>query len=170
MDGRAAHRQPTTPREGAAREPLASAGASRPPGWDQPLLPGWAPLVDPAPSASRPPLGPAAGGGRPLAVGGFLAVVAFVFGHDDPAPGLSMRGLLTLALAAAALIILTIRRRCGPGPLARALAEYAVVVLLVALLATSRRRSLTSRPAAPRPGSTRPRGRLTSRRRPACPR
>ena len=48
-----------------------------------------------------------------------------------------MRGLVTLTLAAAALTILTIRRRFGPWAVARALAEYTVLVLLVALLATS---------------------------------
>jgi hypothetical protein len=69
-----------------------------------------------------------------LAVSGFLAVVAHSFAHDNPAPGLSHRGLLTIALAAAVVVLLTIHRRYGPGSLARALAEYAAVALLASLL------------------------------------
>ena len=86
-------------------------------------------------------------------VAGFLVLVAVVGDRDDPAPGLSMRGLATLTLAAAALTILTIRRRFGPWALARALAEYAVLVLLVALLATSSTVPPTERALAesPRP-------------------
>jgi hypothetical protein len=72
-----------------------------------------------------------------LALGGFLAVTGFILGHDDPAPGLSTRGLLTVALAAAVVVLLTLHRRYGPGPLARALAEYAVVFLLAVLVATT---------------------------------
>jgi hypothetical protein len=72
-------------------------------------------------------------------VTGFLAVTGFVLGHDDPAPGLSRRGLLTIALAAVVVVVvlLTIRRAAGLGPLARALVEYAVVFLLATLLATT---------------------------------
>jgi hypothetical protein len=103
-------------------------------GWD---APGWAPLVDPSPL----PLQTARSVGRWLwftvAVGGFLLVTAFVFAHDDPAWGLSVRGLLTIALAAAVVVLLTIRRTAGPGPLARAMAEYAVVFLLAVLIATT---------------------------------
>jgi hypothetical protein len=105
-----------------------------PPGWGQPHFPGWAPLVDPG---SRP-LQAARSVGRwlwpALAVSGFLAVVAYTFGHDDPAPGLSHRGLLTVALAAVVVVLLTIHRRNGPRPLARAVIEYAVVALLATLL------------------------------------
>jgi hypothetical protein len=72
-----------------------------------------------------------------LAVGGFLAVTGFVLRHDDPAPGLSGRSLLTVALAAAVVVLLTLHRRYGPRPLARALAEYAVVFLLAVLVATT---------------------------------
>jgi hypothetical protein len=72
-----------------------------------------------------------------LALGGFLAVTGFVLGHDDPAPGLSTRGVLTVALAAAVVALLTLHRRYGPGPLARALAEYAVVFGLAVLVATT---------------------------------
>ena len=103
-------------------------------GWD---TPGWAPLVDPGPL----PLQTARSVGRwlwfTLAVGGFLAVTGFLFAHDDPAPGLSVRGLLTIALAAAVVVLLTIRRTAGPGPLTRAMAEYAIVFLLAVLVATT---------------------------------
>jgi hypothetical protein len=105
-----------------------------PPGWD---APGWAPLVDSGPRS----LQAARSIGRwlwpTLAVSGFLAVTGFVLSHDDPAPGLSGRGLLTVALAAAVVGLLTLHRRYGPRPLARALAEYAVVFLLAVLVATT---------------------------------
>jgi hypothetical protein len=67
-----------------------------------------------------------------LAVAGFLAVVVYVAGHD---PNLSQRGLLTIALAALVVILLTIHRSAGPSRLARAAAEYTVAALLAALLA-----------------------------------
>jgi hypothetical protein len=113
-------------------------GWGQPPaGWGQPPLPGWAPLVDHGPF----PLQTARSVGRwwwpTLAVSGFLAVVAYTFGHDHPSPGLSPRGLLTVALAAAVVIFLTIHRRNGPGPLARAVTEYTVVALLATLLAAA---------------------------------
>ena len=105
-----------------------------PTGWD---TPGWAPLVDPGPYS----LQTARSVGRwlwpTLAVGGFLLVAGFVLGHDDPQPGLSVRGLLTVALAALVVVLLTIRRTAGPGPLTRAVFEYAVVFLLAVLLATT---------------------------------
>jgi hypothetical protein len=104
-------------------------------GWAQPHLPGWAPLVDHGP----PPLRAASSVARwwwPVAaVSGFLAVVACVFGHDDPTPGLSHRGLVTVALTAVVMGLLTIHRRYGSGSLARAVTEYAVVALLATLLA-----------------------------------
>jgi gamma-glutamyltranspeptidase len=68
---------------------------------------------------------------------GFLAVLTFVVDHDPSAPGLSSQGLLTVALAAAVVALLTIHRRYGPWPLARAVAEYATVALLTALLTAS---------------------------------
>ena len=113
-------------------------GWGQPPtGWPQPNLPGWAPLMDPGPF----PLQAARSVGRwlwpTLAVSGFLAAVAYTFAHDDPAPGLSHRGLLTVGLAAAVVILLTIHRGYGLGPLARALAEYAVVAILAGLLAAA---------------------------------
>ena len=111
-------------------------GWNQPPtGWAQPPLPGWAPLVDPGPTPLH-----AAGSLRrwwwpTVTVAGFVAVVVQVLDHDDPSPGLSGPGLLTIALAAAVVALLTIHRRYGPGPLARALAEYTVVALLATLLA-----------------------------------
>jgi hypothetical protein len=112
-------------------------GWGQPPtGWAQPQLhlPGWAPLMDPGPF----PLQAARSMGRwlwpTLAVSGFLVVVAYTFAHDPPAPGLSSRGLLTVALAAVVVVLLTIHRRHGPRPLTRAVAEYTVVALLATLL------------------------------------
>ena len=112
-------------------------GWSQLPGWSPPHQTGWTPLVDHGPL----PLQTARSVGRwlwpTLAVSGFLVVTGFVFGHDDPTPGLSLRGLCTIALAAAVVILLTVRRTAGPGPLARALFEYAVVFLLAVLIATT---------------------------------
>jgi hypothetical protein len=71
------------------------------------------------------------------AVAGFLAIVGYVFGNDDSRPGLSDRGWLALILAVVVLVVLTVRRAAGPGPLARTLTEYALVGLLAALLATA---------------------------------
>jgi hypothetical protein len=113
-------------------------GWGQPPAnWVPPQMPAWAPLVDPGPH----PLQTARSIGRWLwptvAVTGFLAVTGFVLGHDDPAPGLSRRGLLTIALAAVVVVLLTIHRRYGAWSLARALVEYAVVFLLAILIATT---------------------------------
>jgi hypothetical protein len=103
-----------------------------PTAWD---APGWAPLVDPSPLQTVHSVG------RWLwftvAVGGFLMVAGFVLRHDDPTPGLSVRGLITIALAAAVVVLLTIRRATGPGPLVRAMFEYLVVFLLAVLVATT---------------------------------
>jgi hypothetical protein len=105
-----------------------------PASWD---APGWAPLVDHGPI----PLQTARSFGRwlwpTLAVTGFLVVTGFVLRHDDPAPGLSLRGLLTIAMAGVVVVLLTVRRTAGPGPLARALFEYTVVFLLATLVATT---------------------------------
>jgi hypothetical protein len=113
-------------------------GWGQPPaGWGQPHFPGWAPLVDQGPLPLRAASSVARWWWPTLAVGSFLAVVAYIFGHDDPAPGLSHRGLLTVALAAAVVVLLTLHRCSGPGPLARAVIEYTVVALLTTLLATA---------------------------------
>jgi hypothetical protein len=61
-------------------------------------------------------------------------VAGLVLGHHHPAPGLSTRGLVTIALAALLVVLLTIHRAAGPGPLTRAVAEYAVVAVLAGLL------------------------------------
>jgi hypothetical protein len=99
-----------------------------------PLLPGWGPLVEPPRRLEAAAVlrwwWPAA------VVTGFLVLVAVVGDRDDPTPGLSSRGLATLTLATVALATLTIRRQAGPWALARTLAEYTVVVLLVGLLTT----------------------------------
>ena len=112
-------------------------GWSQPSGWGAGHQTGWAPLVDHGPL----PLQTARSVGRWLwftaAVAGFLLVTAFALAHDDPTPGLSLRGLLTIALAAVVVVLLTVRRTAGPGPLTRALFEYAVVFLLAVLIATT---------------------------------
>jgi hypothetical protein len=104
-------------------------------GWGQSHLPGWAPLVDPGPLPLRAASSVARWWWPTAAVSGFLAVVAYVLGHDDPTPGLSQRGLVTVVLTAVVVVLLTIHRRYGPGSLARAVIEYAVVALLATLLA-----------------------------------
>jgi hypothetical protein len=106
------------------------------PGWGQPF-PGWSPLVDPNPLPFQAARSLRRWWWPTLAVAGFLVVVTLVLGREDRAVGLSGRGLLTIALAAAVVILLTIHRRSGPRPLARALAEYATVAVLAALLAAS---------------------------------
>jgi hypothetical protein len=98
-------------------------------GWDQPL-PGWTPLLDHGPLRAA---GAVARWWWPtLAVASFLAVAVYVTGHD---PGPSQRGLVTIALAALVIVLLTIHRNAGPIRLARATAEYTTVALLAALLA-----------------------------------
>jgi hypothetical protein len=104
-----------------------------PPGWQ---APGWAPLVDPGPRSLHAARSLVRLWWPILAVGGFLAVVVQVLDHDPTAPGLSYRGLLTVALAAVVVVLLTIHRRYGPRPLARAVAEYTVVAVLATLLVT----------------------------------
>jgi hypothetical protein len=101
------------------------------PGWGQPL-PGWQPLVDHGPLPLRVAGSVARWWWPTLAVTGFLAVVSYVTGHDHPS--LSNRGLLTIALAAVVVVLLTLHRRAGPGALARATAEYSAVALLAGLL------------------------------------
>ena len=101
------------------------------PGWDQPL-PGWNPLLDHGPLPVRMAGSVARWWWPTLAVASFLAVAVYVTGHD---PGLSQRGLVTIALAALMVVLLTIHRTAGPSRLARAAAEYTVVALLAALLA-----------------------------------
>jgi hypothetical protein len=106
------------------------------------LLPGWGPLVEPPGHRLQSAAALLRWWWPTAVVTSFLILVAVVGDRDHPAPGLSMRGLVILALAAAALTALTVRRRLGPWALARALAEYAVLVLLVGLLATPTAASL----------------------------
>jgi hypothetical protein len=108
-------------------------GWGQAPGWGQ-TFPGWSPLVDPNPLPFQAARSLRRWWWPTLAVAGFLVVVTLVLGREDRAVGLSGRGLLTIALAAAVVILLTIHRRSGPRPLARALAEYATVALLATLL------------------------------------
>jgi hypothetical protein len=145
-----------------------TAGWGQPaPGWGQ-AFPGWTPLDDPGPLPLRA-AGSLARWWWPIsAIVGFLTVVGYTLAHA-PQPGLSNRGWLTVVLAAVVVVLLTVHRagRGGPprAPLARALAEYAVVALLAVLLATAGtdqqpaehgrdgagRRPATERPADPRP-------------------
>jgi hypothetical protein len=105
-----------------------------PPGWQ---APGWAPLIDPGPRSLQAARSVGRWWWPTLTMAGFLAVLTYVVDHDPARPGLSHRGLLTVALAAAVVALLTVHRRYGPWPLARAVAEYATVALLTALLTAS---------------------------------
>jgi hypothetical protein len=101
------------------------------PRWDQPL-PGWNPLLDHGPLPVRMAGSVARWWWPTLAVTNFLAVAVYVTGHD---PSLSQRGLLTIALAALVVVLLTIHRSAGPSRLARAAVEYTVVTFLATMLA-----------------------------------
>ena len=113
------------------------------PGWDQPL-PGWTPLLDHGPLPVRMAGSVARWWWPTLAIAGFLAVAVYVTGHD---PGPSQRGLLTIALVALVVVLLTIHRSAGPSRLARAAAEYTAVALLAALLTLTA--AGTQQPATP---------------------
>jgi hypothetical protein len=115
------------------RHPGGVPGWGPAPGWGQ-SFPGWSPLVDHSPLPLRVAGSIARWWWPILALAGFSAVAGLVLGHDHPAPGLSARGLVTIALAALVVVSLTIHRAAGPGPLTRAVAEYAVVALLAGLL------------------------------------
>jgi hypothetical protein len=141
LDGRAAHRQPTNqPKEQLVQRtsrihhPDALPGWGPAPGWGQ-AFPGWRPLVDHGPLPLRVAGSVARWWWPILALAGFGTVAGLVLGHDDSAPGLSTRGLVTITLAAMVVVLLTLHRAAGPGPLARAVAEYAVVAVLAGLLA-----------------------------------
>jgi hypothetical protein len=140
------------------------------PRWGQ-TFPGW----DPLPDAGSLPFRAARSLGRwwwPIsAIVGFLVVVGYVLGHDGPGPGLSNRGWLTVVLAAVVVATLSVRRTRGIGraPLARAVAEYAVVALLAALLVTAgagpRAAQAPEAAAGARPSTEQP----AQRRQPAGP-
>jgi hypothetical protein len=114
------------------------------PGWDQPLA-GWNPLIDHGPLPLRAAGSVARWWWPTLAVAGFLAVAVYVTGHD---PDLSQRGLLTIALAALVVVLLTVHRTAGPSRLARAAAEYTAVALLAALLTLTAGAQQLASPAA----------------------
>jgi hypothetical protein len=118
-----------------ARRPTLGWGQA--PGWAQ-AFPGWDPLPDTGSLPFRAARSLARWWWPITAITGFLTVVAYVLGHD-PQPGLSNRGWLTVVLAAVVVATLSVRRTRGLGraPLARALAEYAVVALLAVLLTTA---------------------------------
>ena len=103
------------------------------PGWSQPL-PGWRPLIDHGPLPLRAASSVARWWWPTLTLASFGAIVGFTLGHDHPNPGLSTRSLITIALAALAVVQLTLHRSAGPSRLARATAEYTVIAVLAALL------------------------------------
>jgi hypothetical protein len=117
------------------RHPGALPGWGPAPSWGEPT--GWSPLIDHGPLPLRAATSVARWWWPTLAIAGFLTLAGFVLGHDDPAPCLSQRVLVTITMAAAVVVLLTIRRAAGPGPRSRALAEYTVVALLAILLATT---------------------------------
>jgi hypothetical protein len=121
-----------------ARRPATGWGHPAP-GWGQ-AFPGWTPLDDPGALPFRAARSLARWWWPISAITSFLTVVGYVLTYD-PQPGLSNRGWLTVVLAAVVVVLLSIHRaaRGGPprAPLARAVAEYAVVALLVMLLATA---------------------------------
>jgi hypothetical protein len=118
------------------RHPGAPPGWGPAPGWGQ-SFPGWSPLVDDGPLPLRAASSVARWWWPILALAGFGTVAGLVLGHDHSAPGTSTRGLVTIALAALVVVLLTIHRAAGPGPLTRAVAEYTVVALLAGLLANT---------------------------------
>jgi hypothetical protein len=115
------------------RHPDAVPGWGPAPGWGQSFS-GWSPLVDHGPLALRAASSVARWWWPILALASFAAVAGLVLAHDHPAPGLSTRGLITIALVALVVVLLTLRRAAGPGPFARAVSEYAVVAVLAGLL------------------------------------
>src|SRR5215213_8439741 len=84
------------------------------PGWGS--IPGWSPLIDHGPLPLRMAGSVARWWWPTLTLAGFGTVVGIVLGHDDPTtPGLSTRGLATIALAALVVVLLTIHRTARPG-------------------------------------------------------
>jgi hypothetical protein len=146
-----------------------TAGYGPTPGWGQ-AFPGWDPLGDPGPLPLRAASSLVRWWWPISAIVGFLTVVGYVLGHD-PQPGLSNRGWLTVVLAAVVVVLLTVHRashgRPPRAPLARALAEYAVVALLAALLATAGAGQQPAKRAEPEAGRRQLTERPADRRQPA---
>ena len=69
------------------------------PGWGQ-SFPGWSPLVDHGSLPLRAANALARWWWPILTLAGFATVTGLVLDHDHPTPGLSTRGLVTIALAA----------------------------------------------------------------------
>jgi hypothetical protein len=134
-------------RTSRTRHPGAMPGWGLAPGWGQ-SFPGWSPLVDHDPLPLRVAGSVARWWWPILSLAGFGTVASLVVGHDHPAPGLSIRGLITVALAALVVVLLTLHRAAGPGHLARAVTEYAVVAVLAGLLVGGVSQPLSS-PATP---------------------
>ena len=130
------------------------------PGWAQPHLGGWSPLVDDGSLPVRVAGSLARWWWPTLALAGFGAVAGFILGHDLPGPELSTRGLVTIALAAVVVVLLSVHRAAGPGHLARATAEYTVVAFLAALLVITG--GLDQRPSNPTSSSASPEAKQTS--------
>jgi hypothetical protein len=120
-------------RTSRTRHPGAMPGWGPSPGWGQ-SFPGWGPLADDDPLPLRVAGSVARWWWPILSLAGFGTVAGLVLGHDHPGPGLSTRGLVTITLAALVVVLLTVHRAAGPGPLTRAVAEYAVVAVLAGLL------------------------------------
>jgi hypothetical protein len=127
------HKEQLVHRTNRTRHPDALPGWGPAPGWGQ-SFPSWSPLIDHGPLPLRAASSVARWWWPILALAGFGTVAGLVLGHDDSAPGLSTRGLVTIALAALVVVLLTLHRAAGPWLLARAVAEYAAVLagLLVA--------------------------------------
>ena len=117
-----------------SRHPSTTPGWGPAPGWAQPHLAGWSPLADHGSLPVRVAGSVARWWWPTLALASFGAIAGFILSHDDSGTELSSRDLLTIALAAVVVVLLTIHRAAGPGRLARATAEYTAVALLVALL------------------------------------
>jgi hypothetical protein len=114
----------------------------------QPMLPGWTPLQQPTTRLH--------GGGEVrrwlwpgTVLAAFAAVTVYVVA-TSPGPGISVRGLVTLALAVIVLTVLTLRRRWGLRAMASTLAEYAVVAALAGLLVLAAPPPTAERPAGER--------------------
>jgi hypothetical protein len=120
-------------------------------GWTQPHLAAWSPLIDDGSLPVRVAGSLSRWWWPTLALAGFGTVAGFILGHDQPGPNLSTRGLLTIALAAVVVILLSVHRAAGPARLARATLEYAVVALLAALLVLAS--GLNQPPSNPTTGS-----------------